>query len=606
MAASRQAVGRATRWLPFELLVALRFLREGRMQSVLILAGVTGGVAVIIFLTQLINQLQSSIIDRVLGSQAHIVVRPAEELTQRVPPATADGVAPAATTAVVQPRAQRLRPVDQWVQVAALAADTPGVLAVSPLVTGPAFAARGTANKSVVLMGVDPEAYRRIVKMDGYMTQGRFDVLGTSTLIGTELAQDLGLAVGDKLRVTTATGRSETLHIGGLFDTGNRDLNRRWVFVTLTLAQTLLDVPGGVSQIDLTVTDLFGADSVAKALSARTGLTVESWMQTNAGLLTALHRQPALLLQIDEFGMFMSAAADRKRSPRHITEILDNMTELYTSAGGIFLGAEYANRDGTNERRDINQPCLCVYGTTTPLHFWGALQGANVVDGSLARFLILPSDEDYPDENIAVGIRQAPSALIQGLQLIAAGGGVRKGNLTGKTADQNTAVNPMIVPMTEEARARFRQLSIELTEELRAAAGTAFTAILARIGENALKLALIVAVGRDPIRPEIEITAAEWAISFVRHYAQRTMEAVERHVADTETEAHLKRLKEIIRASGAKGITKSEITRASQWLKSRDRDEILLTLIESGDITTGMRGSSTKQAMVYRMARWDG
>lgn len=327
---------------------------------------------------------------------------------------------------------------------------------------------------------------------------------------------------------------------------------------------------------------------------------------SGAGLLTALHRQPAILFQIDEFGMFLSAAADRKRSPRHITEILDNMTELYTSAGGIFLGAEYANRDGSNERRDIVQPCLCVYGTTTPLHFWGALQGANVVDGSLARFLILPSDEDYPDENIAVGIRQAPPALIQGLQLIAAGGGVRKGNLTGKTADQNTAVNPMIVPMTEEARVRFRQLSIELTEELRAAAGTAFTAILARIGENALKLALIVAVGRDPARPEIEITAAEWAIGFVRHYAQRTMEAVERHVADTETEAYLKRLKEIIRSSGAKGITKSEITRASQWLKSRDRDEILLTLIESGDITTGMRGSSTKQAMVYRMARWDG
>jgi hypothetical protein len=327
---------------------------------------------------------------------------------------------------------------------------------------------------------------------------------------------------------------------------------------------------------------------------------------SGAGLLTALHRQPAILFQIDEFGMFLSAAADRKRSPRHITEILDNMTELFTAAGGIFLGAEYANRDGSNERRDINQPCLCVYGTTTPLHFWGALQGANVVDGSLARFLILPSDEDYPDENIAVGIRQAPSALIQGLQLIAAGGGTKKGNLTGKTADQNTAVNPMIVLMTEEARARFRQLSIELTEELRAAAGTAFTAILARIGENALKLALIVAVGRDPVQPEIEITAAEWAISFVRHYAQRTMEAVERHVADTETEAHLKRLKEIIRAAGAKGISKSEITRASQWLKSRDRDEILLTLIESGDITTGMRGSSTKQAMVYRMARWGG
>ena len=44
---------------------------------------------------------------------------------------------------------------------------------------------------------------------------------------------------------------------------------------------------------------------------------------SGAGLLTAVHRQPAILFQIDEFGMFLSAAADRKRSPRHITEILD-------------------------------------------------------------------------------------------------------------------------------------------------------------------------------------------------------------------------------------------------------------------------------------------
>ena len=322
---------------------------------------------------------------------------------------------------------------------------------------------------------------------------------------------------------------------------------------------------------------------------------------SGAGLLTALHRQPAILFQIDEFGMFLAAAADRKRSPRHITEILDNMTELYTAAGGIFLGAEYANRDGSNERRDIVQPCLCVYGTTTPLHFWGALQGANVVDGSLARFLILPSDEDYPDENTAVGIRQAPPALIQGFQHVASGGGHQKGNLMGKTADQNTTVTPMIVPMNDEARARFKVLSVELTGELRAAAGTACTAILARIGENALKLALIVAVGRDPARPEIDITAADWAIDFVRYYAQRTMAAVERHVADTETEAHLKRLKEIIRAAGSKGITKSEITRASQWLKSRDRNEILETLIESGDITTGMRDTGGRRAMVYRI-----
>ena len=283
----RPALSGSTRWMPFELLVALRFLREGRMQSVLILAGVTGGVAVIIFLTQLINQLQGTIIDRVLGSQAHVVIRPLEEVTRRVlTPSTEREVA-----AAVQPRDQRLRSVDQWERIAALAAATPGVLAVSPVVSGPAFASRGNSNKSVALLGVQPDAYRRVVRMDDYMTRGRFDVTGTNTLIGTDLAQDLGVTVGDKLRVTSANGRSETLDITGLFDMGNRDLNRRWVFVTLKLAQTLLDLPGGVSNIDLTVTDLFNANQVADAVRASTNLTVDSWMQTNAGLLTALSNQ---------------------------------------------------------------------------------------------------------------------------------------------------------------------------------------------------------------------------------------------------------------------------------------------------------------------------
>lgn len=275
------------RWMPFELLVALRFLREGRMQSALILAGVTGGVAVIIFLTQLINQLQSTIIDRVMGSQAHVVIRPLEELTQRSITPSADR----AVAAVVQPREQRLRSVDQWERVAALAAATPGVLAVSPVVSGPAFAARGGSNKTVVLLGVQPEAYRRVVRMDEHMTRGRFDVAGSNALIGIDLAQDLGVTVGDKLRITSASGRSETLDITGLFDMGNRDLNRRWVFVTVKLAQTLLDLPGGVSNIDLTVKDLFGANTVADQLRAQTGLTVESWMQTNSSLLDALSNQ---------------------------------------------------------------------------------------------------------------------------------------------------------------------------------------------------------------------------------------------------------------------------------------------------------------------------
>jgi hypothetical protein len=78
------------------------------------------------------------------------------------------------------------------------------------------------------------------------------------------------------------------------------------------------------------------------------------------------------------------------------------------------------------------------------------------VDGSLARFLILPSDEDYPDENLTAGIRKAPSELIRRLKNLAAGGGLQSGNLTGMTSGQTTALNPITVPMSDEAKARFR------------------------------------------------------------------------------------------------------------------------------------------------------
>lgn len=278
------------------------------------------------------------------------------------------------------------------------------------------------------------------------------------------------------------------------------------------------------------------------------------------------------------------------------------LADVVDHEDGLFLGAEYANRDGSNERRDIVQPCLCVYGTTTPLHFWGALQGANVVDGSLARFIILPSDEDYPDENRRAGLRTSPRPLIEGLQRLAAGGGA-SGNLAGRTSGPETAVDPMTVPMDDDAQARFDALGEEITAELRAAAGTFHTPILARIAENAAKVALVLAVGRDPVHPIIGVEDAGWAIDFVRHFARRTIDAVERHVADTETEAHLKRLREIIRKAGAAGVTKSELTRASQWLRARDRDDILLTLVESGDIATVEQETGGRKAMRFRAMR---
>ena len=324
---------------------------------------------------------------------------------------------------------------------------------------------------------------------------------------------------------------------------------------------------------------------------------------SGAGLLNAIHQQPAILFQQDEFGMFLHAAADRRRSPRHITDILDIMTEMFTAAGSLFLGTEYAGRDGKNPRKDINQPCLCIYGTTTPNHFWNALQSANVGDGSLARFLILQTEDDYPEENRNRAERKTPETLLEGIKRIADGGKPGEGNLAGMLPGPETAVNPMTATISPQARELFRSLSDEVTERLRKARGTPYTAVLSRIGENAAKIALVRAVSFDPEQPVIREADASWAIRLVQHSVATVIEQVERHVADNQVEHNHKRVLEIIRKSGAGGINRSQLCRKSRFLTKRERDEILSELVEAGDVLVWTQPSGTpKPITLYTVA----
>ena len=273
--------------MPFEWVLALRFLREGRMQTALIMAGTTVGVAVIIFITALVNGLQTSLANRTLSTQAHVTVRAPDD----APTPVLARAGAAAVVAHVEPRVQRLRSIDQWERVDRELAALPHVVDVSPIATGSGFAFRGSASKSIALMGVIPERYDRIVKITDKLTAGQFRVGPGEAVIGIELAKDLGAAVGDRIRVVSSENREDVFRISGLFDLGVKDLNRRWVIMPLRSAQSLLDLSGGATHIDLTVDDIFVAETVATRIASQTGLTAESWMAINTQLLTAFKNQ---------------------------------------------------------------------------------------------------------------------------------------------------------------------------------------------------------------------------------------------------------------------------------------------------------------------------
>lgn len=276
--------------------IATKFLREGKAQSSLILIGIAVGVAVIVFLTALITGLQGNIIKRTLGTQAHIKVQPTQERNRILAPA-----AGTAQLLLESKRAQRLRSINNWQQVRDVLDTLPRVTAVSPLISGPAFARRGEALQSVALVGIDAPRYQRIIPIQDDIVAGAFRIGAGEAVIGKQLASDLGMRVGDKLRLDGGLGRESVVNVAGIFELGVRELDARYVYLDMKQAQSLLDLPGAATIIDVTVDDIFEAQTVAARIARLTGLKAESWMETNAQLMNALRSQSLSTQMISVF-----------------------------------------------------------------------------------------------------------------------------------------------------------------------------------------------------------------------------------------------------------------------------------------------------------------
>ena len=275
------------RWAPFEWITALRFLREGRMQTIFIVAAVAIGVAVIVFMSAMLSSLQAKFIKRVLKSQPHIQLIPPDEVARPLrPPAPGRIVA-----AIVQRPTQRIRSIDQSQKIRSQLSQWPDIVTVSPTMTTSALAVRGDASRSISLTGIDSEVYFKIVRIPDYIVAGQPRVLTEDILIGTELAKDLGVMLGDRINVTAATGSCRILTITGIFDFGNKGANMRTTFVALCTAQALSKLIGGVTTIDITVNDIYAAETIAQSVETATGVEADSWIKTNAQFFTGVNAQ---------------------------------------------------------------------------------------------------------------------------------------------------------------------------------------------------------------------------------------------------------------------------------------------------------------------------
>ena len=274
--------------------VARRFLRSRRtgflsLNAILSALGFVLGVASLIIALALMTGFQSDVIERIMGSNAHVLVYPA------------DG-----NPVIENPG----RPGGEVARIEAVE----GVVAAQPVVHGFAGVTGGVgAVQWATITGVSPEGMKRVTDMGGRMVHGRLEDLSVPTatdrppvVLGSRLAARLGVMPGEPVQLIVprprltpwgVSARIRVLEVVGLFETGFVEYDESWAFVSLATGQRLFDAPGGAHRIAARVQDLERLTDVEERIAAELGpgYFVDDVIRQNRVFFSALRLEKLLM-----------------------------------------------------------------------------------------------------------------------------------------------------------------------------------------------------------------------------------------------------------------------------------------------------------------------
>lgn len=286
-------------WDRFAWSVAFRQLRFGLTQSFLTMGVVAISVTLVIFLGSLIGGLQQYLVQTITAVIPSISISQPERL-----PIAASEVAGDDRLYIGGRRAveQRKRTIEDWqIWINRLEDIDRLVTAVSPVVEDSAIIAVGQNQRGVGVRGVIPNLYNQVVDIESNLVQGRFLDLRTGEVaIGLTMAADLGVSLGERVRLSTGTV-SVTYTVGGIFFTGAQPVDEGAAFLTLPDAQSLFGLGNAVTGIGIRLSESFEADNVAERLRLQVPYQVDSWMEQNQNLLAALRTQTQSSIMIMAF-----------------------------------------------------------------------------------------------------------------------------------------------------------------------------------------------------------------------------------------------------------------------------------------------------------------
>lgn len=293
------------RKIRFEAMLAFRHLRTGGGQTALTVGAVAAGVIVVIFITSLIFGLQKKLTITLTESLAHVTIRVREP--SPAPLSEITNLQSSMSSSRIEQQAPQLKYIDNWQHVVDVVRIIPNVRIAVPAVQMQGFASKGGNPVGVTVIGADPAQQDEVSPVTKNLISGKYIGLASDeVVIDYELAKDLNVSTGDRIRISSSTGASDSLTIAGIYSPGR---GRGAAYVTLRTAQSLFGLGSSVNVILVKVFHIFGSDEVADRIESLVPYEARSWSREYPSFVSSLTVQQASAYLISIFSLIASSFA---------------------------------------------------------------------------------------------------------------------------------------------------------------------------------------------------------------------------------------------------------------------------------------------------------
>ncbi|MCE3602617.1 bifunctional DNA primase/polymerase [Massilia sp. P8910] len=247
--------------------------------------------------------------------------------------------------------------------------------------------------------------------------------------------------------------------------------------------------------------------TVAQIITAYDATRLAGVPASDGGVLAAMKRNPASVFVIDEIGEVLKSIFDVKAAS-YKALIGTTFMELYTKGGQAYRGKEYAQQTGASgrPREDIYSPNPSILGATTATTFYDGMNSAAINSGFLPRMMVFRAPDTIPLPNTAYAPSAIPELVTTWLGAVSARVAQHrhaikeKGDLISVASDQYL---PIDVPYSDAAKALFSAEQIKIVHRRNAGIDTLESNMLSRTVENAGRVALTLALAKDPWALEV-------------------------------------------------------------------------------------------------------